>query len=226
MRYSPQQVDHLAGEYVIGTLRGGARRRFEFLMHDRADVRLAVWEWEQLLHGLTSGIKPKQPPHSVWRGIQRRVGSADRESRRAGSWWLRLAIVAPLIALAAFWLATMLPASIDPDRMAIFASDDAQALWVVSADTQDGVLVVETSGVAAAEDALVYELWALPDDGVPRSLGLLNTQSSRHKTELSLELLAVLDNSANLAISLEPTGGSPTGLPTGPVVYQAQLHRL
>lgn len=226
MRYTPPQVDQLAGEYVIGTLHGGARRRFESLLRERADIRLAVWQWEQLLHGLTSGIKPKRPPKSVWRGIKRRVDSTTHDSGRAGTWWLRLAVVAPLIALVAFWLASMLPPTIDPDRIAIFANDDAQALWVVSADTQDGVLVVETSGVTAAGDALVYELWALHDDGVPRSLGLLNTRSGRHETELSPKLIAALESSANLAISLEPTGGSPTGLPTGPVVYQAPLLRL
>ena len=39
-------------------------------------------------------------------------------------------------------------------------------------------------------------------------------------------LRAAIEESASLAVSLEPPGGSPTGLPTGPIVYQASLVRL
>lgn len=75
--------------------------------------------------------------------------------------------------------------------------------------------------VAPGDQAL--ELWLVAsDDAPPRSLGLLNSNASS-----SLVLPAAWTNTeaapAVLAISLEPVGGSPTGLPTGPVVYQGSI---
>ena len=50
----PQLIDQLAGEYVLGTLTGAPRARFERLLRERADVRSAVWRWESYLGGLSS----------------------------------------------------------------------------------------------------------------------------------------------------------------------------
>ena len=47
MRYhDPTLISLLAGEYVLGTLTGRARRRFDRLLAGRADARVAVAEWE------------------------------------------------------------------------------------------------------------------------------------------------------------------------------------
>ena len=226
MRYPPEQVEPLAAEYVLGTLAGPARRRFESLMRDRADVRAAVWRWERELHALRHGVQPQRPPRRVWRGINRRI-AADR-SRTAGSpgWWPRLAILAPVVAAVAFWLGSTLAPLPAPDRVAVFAAEGANTLWVITADVDRGTLVAETAGVEPPADDTVFELWALPPDAAPKSLGLLNTASGRYETELTTEVTAVLAASASLAISIEPPGGSPTGQPTGPVVYQASLVRL
>ena len=224
MRYPPEQVEQLAAEYVVGTLHGAARRRFDALMRDRADVRLSVWEWEQLLHPLGAALQPVQPPRSVWAGIHRRI-TGEPLARRT-RWWPRFAIAVPILAALAFWLTTITPPAVDPDRMAIFADEAQQSLWVISADADKGILVAESPGVTAAPDNQVYELWALPEGQAPVSLGVLDITPGRRETALSAELLAAIDNSANLAISLEPPGGSPTGAPTGPVVHQASLVRL
>ena len=84
MRYPPELVERLAGEYVLGTLQGAARRRMRALLRDRADVRYAVWEWERALHGLAEALDPVEPPESVWRVIEQRVGRtpAEAEPRR------------------------------------------------------------------------------------------------------------------------------------------------
>ena len=62
MRYDAAQVEHLAAEYVLGTLQGAARRRFDRLITDRADVRFSVWRWERHLNGFASGLEPHKPP--------------------------------------------------------------------------------------------------------------------------------------------------------------------
>jgi anti-sigma-K factor RskA len=77
--------------------------------------------------------------------------------------------------------------------------------------------------VAAPANGQVYELWMLPNGGAaPVSLGLLPMMG-----EIALPLdaarTAILANTGTLAVSVEPAGGSPTGAPTGPVVYTAPL---
>jgi len=62
------------------------------------------------------------------------------------------------------------------------------------------------------------ELWAVPPQGAPRSLGLISAQGAT-----VVKRGKVLDNTAALAVSLEPTGGSPTGAPTGPILYVGKL---
>jgi len=224
MRYPPEQIDHLAGEYVVGTLHGRARRRFEALMRQRADVRYSVWQWEQVLYGLTASVDPVRPPRRVWRGIRRQVGG--RRQVRATLWRPRFAIVTAAVAVLSFWLGTVFMVPEQPERMAVFADDASQALWIISADAERGRLVAETPGVAPAQDDRVYELWALPADGAPMSLGVLSIESGRYETALTPALIAAVEQSTSLAISLEPQGGSTTGAPTGPVVYQAALVNL
>lgn len=224
MRYPPEQIDHLAGEYVVGTLHGRARRRFEALMRQRADVRYTVWQWEQVLYGLTAGVEPVRPPRHVWRGIRRRL--SGRRQSRAPAWRPRFAILTAVVAVLSFWLGTVVMPPEQPARMAVFADDAAQALWIISADAERGRLITETPGVAPAQDDRVYELWALPADGAPMSLGVLSIESGRYESALTPALIAAVEQSASLAISLEPRGGSPTGAPTGPVVYQASLINL
>ena len=62
------------------------------------------------------------------------------------------------------------------------------------------------------------ELWAVPAQGAPRSLGLVSAE--RATTVLRTQLLK---DTAAFAVSVEPPGGSPTGAPTGPIVSVGQL---
>lgn len=222
MRYNAQQVEQLAAEFVLGTLQGAARRRFESLITERADVRFEVWRWERHLNGLASGIRPCQPPRRVWKNIQRRIESQGTTKMSArGSWrgfWLALPT-----AVAAAWLAvTFLPAP-STDRVAVFADQSSAAMWVISADLDQRLLQLKSINAPALASENSYELWILPAEGPPLSLGLLEIEPGSVEIPLSVQLAAALEDAGSLAISLEPSGGSPTGLPTGPVVYQASL---
>ncbi|WP_293370565.1 anti-sigma factor [Nevskia sp.] len=63
----------LAAEYVLGTLRGGARRRFERLARGDIAIRSEIRFWESRLAGLAAGMEPKSPPPSVWFSLQHRI---------------------------------------------------------------------------------------------------------------------------------------------------------
>jgi len=51
------------------------------------------------------------------------------------------------------------------------------------------------------------------------SLGVLPVQDGKAEIALDSTHQSRLQQATVLAISLEPSGGSPTGLPTGPVLY-------
>lgn len=227
MNYPPDVIDLLAAEYVIGTLVGAPRRRFEKILSLRADVRLATWAWEQRLHGLCAEIEPVRPPRSLWRGIRRRIGQQEHGTRLAPR--LAFAGITAAIAMFAFYLGGLIqsdPVPGDPEHMAIFADETSRPLWVLSLDTDTGELVVQALGADPLGDDRVHELWALPAGGNPLSLGVLGVEPGRLERTLTPALVAAVEQSANLAISIEPAGGSPTGLPTGPVVHQAALISL
>jgi anti-sigma-K factor RskA len=61
------------------------------------------------------------------------------------------------------------------------------------------------------------ELWAVPREGSPRSLGIV--QAEKHALKLPAPADQALGDIPLLAVSLEPQGGSTTGAPTGPVLY-------
>ncbi len=77
MRYrnKPELQDRLAAEYVLGTLRGRARLRFQAWMREDAALRRAVTEWEQRLAPMAAGIAEVAPPRRVWQGIEARLGA-------------------------------------------------------------------------------------------------------------------------------------------------------
>ena len=69
----------------------------------------------------------------------------------------------------------------------------------------------------------VFELWSVPPQGAPRSLGLINSDGLTLLDRKKLPATLLRGGTAALAVSLEPPGGSPTGAPTGPVVYAGKL---
>ena len=87
MDYSrPDLADRLAAEYVAGTLRGRARRRFEALLPAHPALRAAVRAWQERLMPLTAASTPMQPPArglAAHRGAHRRRRAAATAAPRA-----------------------------------------------------------------------------------------------------------------------------------------------
>jgi anti-sigma-K factor RskA len=69
----------------------------------------------------------------------------------------------------------------------------------------------------------VYQLWlSVPDAAAPRQLGLL-PQSGRKHIAVSPANARLLAGAGELAVTLEPTGGSPGTAPSGPTVFRGTL---
>jgi anti-sigma-K factor RskA len=228
MNYArPELADRLAAEYVLGSLQGPARRRFETLLPAHPMLRAAVARWEARLVPLSGSVPPVTPPAHVWTAIERRVhgapASAPAAAAAAGGWrslafwrgWSFAATAAAAL-MAVLWLQPP-PAGQPPMVVVLSAPQGAQQFVAgLSADRQ-ALTVRPLQQVDLAADRSL-ELWAVPAQGAPRSLGLIDARGAT-----VLQRHRVPAGTAALAVSLEPVGGSPTGAPTGPVLYTGTL---
>jgi anti-sigma-K factor RskA len=223
----PELRERLAAEYALGTLRGRARSRLRRWMDDDAALARAVGEWEARLMPLAETLPPVRVPGRVWREVESRLGAGARNG-----FWDRVAFWRPVGILATGAMAALLAAivlvpavkpapEVDtvPEAYIAVLSDakTQRPVLIATAARQDARLSVKALDPAILVSGGSLELWAVPRQGAPRSLGLLETA---HAT---LKLVANADRTLGeiplLAVSLEPRGGSRTGAPTGPVLY-------
>jgi anti-sigma-K factor RskA len=216
-RDEPENFDLLAAEFVIGTLRGGARRAFARRRARDPFVDRRVSAWEERFALLTLRLRPVAPSGAVWPGIEGRIGTPVQ------SGWRVLAAAAALVAVIGLgWMAWQ--ETRPPQAFAVFAEAKGTELWRVDVDARGDRLEVDALVAVGVSSARSRELWALPEGGAPVSLGLMPAAGS---VELALDdrQRAALAAAKNIAVSDEPAGGSPTGAPTGDVLYIAALVR-
>jgi len=215
-------IDRLASEYVLGTLRGRARRRFERWRATvpLVDERCVFWE-NRLMH-LAKGITPVKPPPHVWDGIHKRLGLSRRDQRRSLLRTYALAasvLFVAVLASIAYWV-IFVPQR--PTETAVIAAPSGVPAWTVEIYGRNQRLTVRSGTLPSKAADRVFELWALPDGGQPVSLGVLpGTGISQHTLTASQQ--QALARATKVAVSVEPTGGSPTGLPTGAVIFVVPL---
>ena len=231
---NPQLRDKLAAEYVLGTLRGRARARFQSLLRYDLGLRRLVAEWEVRLTPLALAAGEISPPARVWQALAQRIAGA---ARGTGWWaslgfWRGLAVTSTAFVLV---LASFIGVAPRPEppmaTVAVMSDEKAQPAMVVSwqqmktmREPHIRVKILQDHPTMAAGTA--WELWMLPGgDQKPVSLGLVGTEPTQELT-IPQKFAALIDGAWGLAMSVEPGGGSPTGLPTGPVLYKGQCTKL
>lgn len=215
MRRLSRDLAHaLASEYVLGTLRGRARSRFEAIARRDPEVAAIVRRWENEITPLAERVAPVEPPQRVWRGIEARIGAGRA---RAGVWnsvffWRTFAAALTLVLLVTLVGVAPRRHAEEPMMVAVLSANDAapRAVVMQPAPDQLRVRVVKPWGNMQGQS---LELWALPKEGPPRSLGLLANASDR-ETLIRMPGGSLHDVKA-LAVTMEPVGGSPTKQPTG-----------
>jgi len=213
---------------VLGTLHGRARRRFARLAVADAQIRATIRDWEARLLPFAEGVPRVRPPDRVWQAIAARLFPASVAPRGWGSlaFWRGFALAASLVVLA-LGIALILPRETPPTQnyVALLADEQAHPVLYVSADRAGRLLNVKALAAIQLPSDKNMELWALPEKGAPRSLGLVSASGT---TVVDLKSMADTAFAAvpAMAISIEPRGGSPTGLPTGPVVYKGAVVKL
>lgn len=219
-------AERLAGAYVIGTLRGAARRRFECLMAAHPRLQAHVLRWQQRFSDLVPAPE-KAPPAAVWARIAARLPrhtaptrAVAHPLRRLREWlwpvWATTATVTALGLALVTWplqsqdplgvtVAILQPAELGTTAGVIVVTQPSAQVWQVIVPRQ-----------ADPGPQRSWELWAVPFEGQPISLGVA---PQGRATPVRVPPGDVAFKA--LAVSLEPAGGSPTGTPTGPVRYLA-----
>jgi anti-sigma-K factor RskA len=234
------RADALAAQYVAGTLRGRARARFENLLPGHPALREAVQAWQDRLMPLTLAVEPVAPPPRVWHAVQARLWPAEAAApRTAGGWqtqplWQRLSLwrglsglaTAAVLVLTVALVRTPPPAAppvvVVLEGQAGTAAAGATFVASVAGDGQSMVMQPVSVNVALQTDR-VLQLWSVPPQGAPRSLGLIKADGLTVLPRSRLPETLLKGGTAALAVSVEPPGGSPTGAPTGPVVFAGKL---
>lgn len=219
----------LAAEYVLGTMTGKARARFELWLRSDPGLRREVASWQERLDPLSGTATELEPSDRVWRGIEARIAprAAPRESWFGSlAFWRGSSIASALAAALLFGYIALTPKdhALTPDNamVVVMADDRSKPAMTVAWTPQDHGrprLRIRVIGHKTMEPGTSWELWMLPGENQPpKSLGLITTHDTQY-VEVPPGMKAILDQAAGLAMSVEPERGSPTGLPTGPVLY-------
>jgi anti-sigma-K factor RskA len=258
--------ERLASEYVLGTLGGGARRRFQTWLANDAALRQTVDEWETRLSPMAVSVREVAPPKSVWLGVEKRIGarapSAGQAATKPSLWeslsfWRGLGLgasgcAAALMAFVAFRPAQVIevpkiqivektverivekPVQVampmdgtrpwQPSYVATLFDDTGKTKIMIYAGRKANEMWIKYEGNMPTDQSL--QIWGIDKQGKPdASLGIIRTTG---KDTMKIEGGAekMLLPYPQLAVTMEPMGGSPTGKPSGKVMYKGPCTML
>lgn len=223
MSGDPEDRDLLAAEYVLGTLDEATARDVAARAQAEPELSAAIAAWQERLEPLTMLATPETPPPALWRRIAVSTGIAGaaapgvlaRAWRSVALWRFAAAAAAAAAAgLAAFMLVR---APAERPLAALVPQGSAAAAFIAELQPDGSLRLVALEPVAAVPGKSL-ELWALPAGASrPIPVGILPPTG----TKLAPPKLPA--GGTQLLVSLEPSGGSPTGSPTGPVLYAGTL---
>jgi anti-sigma-K factor RskA len=215
-------------------MRGQARARFQGLLKYDAALRRIVAEWESRLTPMVAAATEIDPPARLWRRIAARIRGESAPAR----WWTSLSFWRPFAATSLAAVAALgiyvgtLPRPEPPIAMVAVMSDDkARPAMVVSwpqlKDARDPHIRVHiVQGQPAMAPDTSWQLWVLPGGkAAPIPLALVGPEPVQH-IPFDRSLRKNVWQAWGIGLSVEPKGGSPTGAPTGPVIFKGQCVKV
>lgn len=228
-------LDVLAGEYVLGVMSEQEQRAFEARLAAEPTARVALAAARERLLELDLTAPRVAPRDGLWQRIEAGIGDASvidiatrrtppraanenrpsrQASRFAGGFWQGFVAASVVAAIAAgvAW-STLWPDH--PKLVVVLLDAQAQPVSIVEAYGDQRIRVVPLGRIAVPAGKTL-QVWTLPDPATgPVSMGLLSTQTA---TTLDGPPLPQPRLEQLYEITLEPAGGSPTGKPTGPII--------
>ena len=225
-----EDIDALAAEYALGTLPAAERASVALRARSEPPLAAAIEAWERRLGPLAETVAPRDAPAGVWNAIETLIdaqmsgGNVVGIERRLRRWkaatFAASAIAASLLAFVG--VREFAQPVADKTLVAVLQKDPQSPAFLVSVDLERRQMTIRAIA-AKPEPGKSYELWLVHDElKTPRSLGLVGAQPVTVGPTLAAYAPNVIED-ATLAVSLEPPGGSPTGAPTGPVLWTGKL---
>lgn len=227
----PERLDRLAREYALGTLNGGARRRFERVLAQAPAAGRAVAAWQERFTVLSAGLPPMAPRSGVWQGLEQRLFAAPK--KREG-WWRALGGVLAGVLLCTVVL-RMQPGLIGLEPLAenlpasyvgLLTDVEGKPTVLASSRRYGRQLTVKLLQPITVPPGRVAQLWALPSDGsaafpvgVAPTSGTATIALSDSSEKLFLKV-------SRLAVSLEATPAKPSDQPTQPFILSGHCVKL
>jgi anti-sigma-K factor RskA len=224
-------IEALAADYVLGQLPSAERAQVAARMVQDRALAEAVGAWERRLAPLIETAPAIQPPAGIYPAIEMRLGLADAAndnlamlSRRVRFWrGATLAAGALAACLALFVVAGEGLRPAKPETLvAVLQKDAASPAFLMTVNVSTKTFTVRAVDPAPLADKS-YELWIIDASFPhPQSLGVVGDRPFDTGAALDRFDPAIV-RKATYAVTLEPKGGSASGLPTGPVVYAGKL---
>ena len=227
-------IDGLAAEYVLGTLDASERVTVASRRQREPALSAAIADWERRLAPLHAAVPAATPPAGAFAKIEARIAGVDvppagsatiLDLKRRVARWRTGAIAASALAASlalAIGVRDFAPKPPSKNLVAILQKDAASPAFLVSVDIDSRLMTVRPVA-AKSETGKSFELWIIHDSlGKPKSLGVVDAPRALAKPTLAAYNTGVIEDST-YAITLEPEGGSPSGDPTGPVVFSGKL---
>ena len=228
-------IDGLAAEYVLGTLPRAERAAAEVRRAEDRAFDVAVAAWERRLGPLAELAAPVPPPPALYNKIRAQIGLSNhvvslkaREQaivRRANRW---RAATAAMTALAASLAGVVVwqdhhQRQMATQYVAVLQASDTLPAFLLTVDTKTNMFIISAMQ-KPQEPEKSYQLWLVHDEmPKPKSLGVFDDSEMDVRPMATDGKMHDMMMDGTYAVSVEPKGGSPTGAPTGPVVFSGKL---
>ncbi|MBA4177870.1 MAG: hypothetical protein C0505_15140 [Leptothrix sp. (in: Bacteria)] len=232
----PERLQALAREYALGSMQGGARRRFERLLHENASARREVVAWQERFATLAEAVPPMTPRERVWQGLEQRLG-LQRAETRPTPWWQRwlapralggllvgalMATVVGTLVLQANpgWIGhETLRERLPPSYVGLLSNAAGEPAVLLSSRRQARVLTAKLLLPLAPPAGSEAVLWAYPKGGgQPFRVGTIAASTGSTRLPLADTSEKLFSSVDRLSISLEATGSTPAAPSAEPVL--------
>ncbi len=226
LRYhEPRLQELLAGEYVLGSLQGRARRRFERLLLDIPALRDRVNAWAGRLEPLSDELEPVTPPAELWQAIEARLAASTPDRWRNPRLWRRLGLLASAATLllavisGMFWVDQR-----QPQRLVMVTDETSQPVWVVKVASRQKQLQIKTMKQLKMPPDKFCVLWLEWPDGYTTPVGVLSDDPGESRLPLPVGMKRKPER-ATVAVSIE-SGRQAPSRPQGKIVFRGNWVEL
>ena len=238
---NPELYERLSAEYVLGTLKGRALKRFERLLAERPYIRYAVDLWERRFGEAIHWLPEEKPSPAIWKAIQseihqgeihRHPSTVHRQEEKGliarlfgtpATWQALSAGLAAALMVVLFKPAPGSDKMPMPSYVAVLESDHDTPMMVTLGDQKKRMVSVRVVNMPKLLPNQDLQLWAVRDPkSPPVPVGVLQRNDVETQLKLSPPQWQRIEGAKVFAISFEPKGGSPTGKPTGKIMYKGQ----